>query len=305
MSSAFSSRTRILLLSMITVLVLLGLATPVRAVPAPSGYMCSDFGHALWSYEEEYLEEYCRNIEAETTVELYVVTTNDLEGLSIERYAYELFNAWGIGKADVNNGLLMLLYITWHSEIDFDCEFRIEVGQGMEGAITDGETEDIVNITVTYFNMGESYIYTGFEEGIFALYEEFKDDPTVRSQLPPLSPLALWVLNNAQLIGFVLGIILAIDFRMMFYLLFSRNPGAFCIPLLIAIGLLVFAWLLDPTLTILVTTLIVGLGGTAAFSGATRVIGGGGRTAGGGFSYRLSRPYKGEIKQWLAAQALR
>ncbi len=294
----FSPRTKILLLTTMAFLVLLGLAIPVRAVPLHPGYMCADFGHALWGYEEEYLEEYCRNIDIETTVELYIVTTNDLEGLDLERYAYELFNAWGIGKADVNNGLLMLLYITWHNEIDFDYEFRIEVGQGMEGAITDSEAANIANLTVTHFDMGESHIYDGFEEGLFALYNEFKDDPTVRSQLPPPNPLTLWVLNNGQLLGFILGVILAIDFRMMLYLLFSKNPGAFCIPLFIAIGILVLAWLLDPTLTVFFTTLLVGFGGTAAFSGATRVIGGGGGTAGGGFSYRLSRPFKGEIKQW-------
>ena len=37
-----------------------------------------------------------------------MVTVQSLEGQTVDDYAHELFNAWGIGQKDVNNGVLLV-----------------------------------------------------------------------------------------------------------------------------------------------------------------------------------------------------
>ena len=62
-----------------------------------------------------------------------VVTVNSLDGDAIEDYANKLFRQYGIGDSKKNNGVLILLSIQ-------DRKCRIEVGYGLEGTLTDGNT---------------------------------------------------------------------------------------------------------------------------------------------------------------------
>jgi len=68
-----------------------------------------------------------------TTVEIAVLTVPSTDGDSIESYATKTFEANGIGKKDVDNGLLILVVCC-----DPDTRgYRFEVGYGLEGTITD------------------------------------------------------------------------------------------------------------------------------------------------------------------------
>lgn len=55
----------------------------------------------------------------------------------ISQYANEAFHKTGIGRKDVDNGLLVVLDIP-------DCQSRIEVGYGLEGVLTDLQSNDIL-----------------------------------------------------------------------------------------------------------------------------------------------------------------
>ena len=59
-----------------------------------------------------------------------VVTVPDMDGQDVETYAHGLFNTWGIGRADKNDGALILLSLNPR-------KIRIEVGRGIEGDLTD------------------------------------------------------------------------------------------------------------------------------------------------------------------------
>lgn len=71
-----------------------------------------------------------RELEQKTGAQLSVVTIDSLEGVPIEDYANGLFRTWGIGQANRDNGLLVLLVVR-------DQQWRVEVGRGLEGAIPD------------------------------------------------------------------------------------------------------------------------------------------------------------------------
>ena len=65
-------------------------------------------------------------IERTHGIEMAVVVVRSLDGLSIEEFAEQLFNRWGIGKQHRDNGLLFL----WSTG---DRKVRVEVGYGLEG----------------------------------------------------------------------------------------------------------------------------------------------------------------------------
>ena len=80
--------------------------------------------------------------EAETSNQVVVFTTPSLSGYSIADYGYQLGRAWGIGQADKNNGVILIISKT-------DKKMRIEVGYGLEGVLPDGVASDIIRHKIT------------------------------------------------------------------------------------------------------------------------------------------------------------
>src|SRR3990172_3488712 len=123
--------------------------TCAEKLPSPQGYV-SDFAGVIDPADKASLEAYLRELEAKTTAEVAVVTVPELGGFAdVEEYAVELFRAWGVGKKGQDNGVLILLSIR-------ERRARIEVGYGLEGAITDGTAGVIIReVMVPYFKAGQ------------------------------------------------------------------------------------------------------------------------------------------------------
>jgi uncharacterized protein len=97
-----------------------------------------DFAGLLSIEQRQSLEQLAREVERQTTAQLAVVTVESLDGKTVEAYAHELFNAWGIGQQATNNGVLFLI-------APRERRMRIEVGYGVEPLLTDslcGEIRD-------------------------------------------------------------------------------------------------------------------------------------------------------------------
>ncbi|MEO3433013.1 TPM domain-containing protein [Inquilinus sp. CAU 1745] len=75
--------------------------------------------------------------EERTTNQVVVATVPSLQGVDIETFAVELFRAWQIGQTDADNGVLLLV-------APEEREVRIEVGYGLEGALTDAVSSSII-----------------------------------------------------------------------------------------------------------------------------------------------------------------
>ena len=105
---------------------------------------------------EQQITSLAKQIEQETTVEIAVVTVQSLEGLSKEDYSMQLFEKYGIGKKDVDNGLLVLVSMD-------EREYRVEVGYGLEGLIPDASK----------VTLGTRILEPNFKEGEFGkgIYE--------------------------------------------------------------------------------------------------------------------------------------
>jgi uncharacterized protein len=105
-----------------------------------SGSFVSDGAGVLGPEYISMIDGVCRDLQAKTTVELAVVTVNDLGGLVIEDFADKLFRRFGIGAVGKDNGLLLLYARD-------DRAVRVEVGYGLEGLIPDAKASQILDLS--------------------------------------------------------------------------------------------------------------------------------------------------------------
>ncbi len=82
-----------------------------------------------------------KNEENKSSNQIVVVILNSLNDYSIEEFSYQLGRFWGIGQKDKNNGVLLVVSMK-------EREIRIEVGYGLEGALTDKISHEIINYTI-------------------------------------------------------------------------------------------------------------------------------------------------------------
>ena len=115
----------------------------------PSGFV-NDFAGILSNSAKQEIESVLYDYEQQTSNQISVVIINQLTDETIETYANKLFEDWGIGKKDLDNGALFLIAIE-------DRQMRIETGYGLEGDLTDIESKNIVADIVRPYFQAEDY----------------------------------------------------------------------------------------------------------------------------------------------------
>lgn len=181
-----------------------------QVLPRPSSMTyVVDKASMISSEEADKIAEMGKALDRETGAQIVVVTIPTLGDASLEEYATTLFRNWGIGNAEKNNGVLLLI-------AKEDRKFRIEVGYGLEGAITDGYAGSVLDGMKTEFK-NENYseaIVTAYAKLTQKAYEEYGVEvpETVKDEAEE----PLW--------GIVLGV--AIFFGLM-ALIFSSVWGFF------------------------------------------------------------------------------
>lgn len=121
------------LLSLLPIIVLIGMALLARLATAQSDYPPRQDDHvndyaALLSFEEEaQLRSTLQNLREERGIEGVVVTIDSIaeygsDDESIESFATNLFNRWGIDDRETNDGFLILVAVG-------DRDVRIELGR--------------------------------------------------------------------------------------------------------------------------------------------------------------------------------
>ena len=104
-------KTKKIVSLMAALLLYLSLALPAFAVVEPSeSFYCADYANVLSDSTEQMICVYNGALEWECQgAQIVVVTVNYLDGMGCDEYAYQLFNDWGVGSGEYNNGMLLLL----------------------------------------------------------------------------------------------------------------------------------------------------------------------------------------------------
>ena len=102
------------------------------SIPQPTQeFYVNDFADVLTDEEEKQMLDKAVGLASEELgIQVVVTTIKSLEGESIENYAHDMYNQYGIGKDDM--GVLILLSTQ-------DRDTRIELGTAMEAYITDSK----------------------------------------------------------------------------------------------------------------------------------------------------------------------
>jgi uncharacterized protein len=87
--------------------------------------------------ERQSLDGALQTHEQATGNQVVVVTLRSLQGIPVEDYGYQLGRAWGIGRVGKNAGVLLIV-------APAERKVRIEVGYGLEGALTDARSRLII-----------------------------------------------------------------------------------------------------------------------------------------------------------------
>lgn len=85
--------------------------------------------------------------------QIQVLTLPTLDGTPLEEASIDIVDKWKLGSAEGDNGVLFLIAAK-------ERQMRIEVGQGLEGMLTDLKSGRILDLTTPYFASGQ------FDQGV-------------------------------------------------------------------------------------------------------------------------------------------
>ena len=108
--------------------------------------------------------------------QIVVVTTNDTEGYSLEDFTYQLFNEWGVGSAEENNGVLLVLDIA-------DEDYQCLQGSGIEYSLPTSTLSRILNESLEPDFAAGDYD-AGVQKTFAALYSAVEDISTPLASPP-------------------------------------------------------------------------------------------------------------------------
>jgi len=119
--------------------------------PARSSTIVTDYTNTLSDGERQSLESKLVAFNDSTSSQVAIVIMSSVGNYDISDYAVQLYNNWGIGQKEKNNGVLILV-------AKDDRKVFITTGYGMEGVLPDALCKRIVNNDILpAFKTGDYY----------------------------------------------------------------------------------------------------------------------------------------------------
>lgn len=118
-------------------------------VEQSESFYAADYANVLSSSTEEMICNYNGSLEQQCQgAQIVVVTVQYLDGMYSDEYAYQLFNDWGVGSAEYNNGMLLLLATE-------ENKAWLAYGMGLNSLLDSDDVDDML----------EDYFWEDFDKG--------------------------------------------------------------------------------------------------------------------------------------------
>ena len=199
-------KTRRLNTVLLSLLIFL-LMVPLVALDVPQlQRRVTDLAGAMSPSQVSRLEEKLYLYERSSSNQIAVLIVSSLEGEALESYAMRVAEKWQLGQQDKDNGALLLISVQ-------DRRIRIEVGYGLEGALTDLQSSMIIrNEIAPQFRQGN--YFAGIDAGVTAMIQatqgEYQGDPQKYER-------------GSENVGSSFGSFLTFIFFVLFFLLAGRR----------------------------------------------------------------------------------
>ncbi|TPW12567.1 MAG: hypothetical protein FD130_1737 [Halothiobacillaceae bacterium] len=149
------------------------IATAELSVP-PLTNRVTDQTATLTPEQKATLEQTLRTFEAKKGSQLAVLIVPSVVPETIEQYALRVVEQWKLGRKRVDDGALLLV-------AKEDRTLRIEVGYGLEGALTDAASKRIISEIITpRFQQGD--FYGGITAGVERIIGVIDGEPLPEPQ---------------------------------------------------------------------------------------------------------------------------
>ncbi|MDR2859558.1 MAG: TPM domain-containing protein, partial [Mediterranea sp.] len=153
----------------------------IKTVPNPKTFDAANFvsnpDGILDTYTLSQVNKILQALEADTKAEVAVVLLNSIGNNNIESFAVKLFEEWGIGKKNLDNGLLILFVLDKRT-------VRFEVGYGLEGVLPDAICKRIqIQTMIPEFKNGNysAGILAGVERIVSIVHNNSSNEVTLDS----------------------------------------------------------------------------------------------------------------------------
>ncbi len=147
-------------------------------------FFVNDFADVLSAEDEEQIYNKGAALQKKTTAQVVVVTVDSVGAEEISDYALNLGREWGVGDAEKDNGVLILLAVG-------DRDVYVAVGYGLEGALPDSKTGRLLDyyamdfFAEDEFSKGMASVYGAIVNEVYIEYDMTPDESyTPIEQLP-------------------------------------------------------------------------------------------------------------------------
>jgi uncharacterized protein len=247
-----------------------GAAVAQVAVPPLTAHVVDQTG-TLTAAQSSALEQKLTAFEARKGSQLAVLLVPSTAPESIEQYALRVAEQWKLGRRKVDDGVLLLVAVS-------DRKVRIEVGYGLEGALTDVTSQRIISETIVP-RFKQQDLPGGVAAGVDQIIRVVEGEPLPAAPASPSSESAGSQLGHQAPLLFILALAVGGALRRAL----GRLAGASVTGVVVA----ALAWFVVGSVWL---ALLAGgvalfatlLGGAFGVPGLGGFHGGGGRGGGGG-----------------------
>ena len=135
----------------------------------------TDRAGMLSSATRDRLESALRRLEASGGTQLAILTVPNLAGLTIEQASIQVVDQWKLGTKEADRGVLLFVARD-------ERRIRIEVGQGLEGQLTDAYSKRIIDEAITpLFREGD--VDAGLTVGVYQIARITNPELDLRADL--------------------------------------------------------------------------------------------------------------------------
>ena len=127
-----------------------------------------DYAGVLTDGTMEHIDAMNASLFAQTGAQILVDVVNSTGGVDIMDYAVDLGNTYGVGSAERNNGVVMLLALDNISQSGLQGDYCVAVGTGLEEY-----ADDFVSLQSYYLE--SDFAAGNYDDGVRAAFDAFID----------------------------------------------------------------------------------------------------------------------------------